>query len=98
MISRHSGLTFVYPIEHLPCVTKLPKFLPTTQCHVAPLRESNCGIRERRESWEPTGPADLFLDVLGDILGSLSTSARTENSESAASYLLNVVFIHRLDR
>ena len=25
----------------LPCVTKLPKFLPTTQCHVAPLRESN---------------------------------------------------------
>lgn len=26
----------------LPCVTKLPKFRPTTQCHVAPLRESNC--------------------------------------------------------
>lgn len=26
------------PSLFLPCVTKLPKFLPTTQCHVAPLR------------------------------------------------------------
>ncbi|KAG9755220.1 hypothetical protein KCU59_g33, partial [Aureobasidium melanogenum] len=26
----------------LPCVTKLPKFLPTMQCQVTPLRSSNC--------------------------------------------------------
>lgn len=26
---------------HIPCVTKLPKFLPTMQCHVGPLRSSN---------------------------------------------------------
>ena len=25
----------------IPCVTKLPKFLPTIQCHVAPALESN---------------------------------------------------------
>jgi len=28
---------------HIPCVTKLPKFLPTMQCHVAPFRLSNLG-------------------------------------------------------
>lgn len=28
-------------LSSLPCVTKLPKFLPTMQCHVAPLRSSN---------------------------------------------------------
>lgn len=26
----------------VPWVTKLPKFLPTIQCHVAPFRSSNC--------------------------------------------------------
>lgn len=27
---------------NVPWVTKLPKFLPTMQCHVAPFRLSNC--------------------------------------------------------
>jgi hypothetical protein len=27
--------------RYIPWVTKLPKFLPTMQCHVAPLRVSN---------------------------------------------------------
>lgn len=29
-----------------PCVTKLPKFLPTMQCHVAPALESNCSLSQ----------------------------------------------------
>lgn len=55
-----------------PCVTKLPKFLPTTQCHVAPLRESNCDVVSDANGEETMGCADLFLNVLGDVLESVS--------------------------
>ncbi len=35
--------SFFFHGAPIPCVTKLPKFRPTMQCHVAPARESNYG-------------------------------------------------------
>lgn len=52
----------------LPCVTKLPKFLPTTQCHVAPLRESNCDASAGGSMTRVAGATNFSLDELGDIL------------------------------
>lgn len=78
-------------------MTKLPKFLPTTQCHVAPLRESNCDIVSDANGEETMGCADLFLNVLGDVLESVSASL-IKRDKRVAHYLLNVVLVHRLDR
>lgn len=46
------------------------------------------------------GTANLFLDVLGDILKPVSMPAHDNKPPptSIASYLLDVVFVHRLDR
>lgn len=42
-LAQHSHTADYYDAsKHSPCVTKLPKFLPTIQCHVAPALESNC--------------------------------------------------------
>ena len=53
-------------------MTKLPKFLPTIQCQVAPARESNyihitlvCATDSCRSN---AGHSYLLLNVLGDIL------------------------------
>ena len=70
------GFPFLFRrFDHLPCVTKLPKFRPTMQCHVAPLRESNCRDRQLSRALQPLPQqgcwkvdAHLFLYVLRDIL------------------------------
>lgn len=46
-VLAYSILWFLFEFSaRLPCVTKLPKFLPTTQCHVAPALESNCSLSQ----------------------------------------------------
>jgi hypothetical protein len=41
-VSRFAAKSaYCRPRYPLPCVTKLPKFLPTMQCHVAPFLSSN---------------------------------------------------------
>lgn len=55
--------------ETIPCVTKLPKFLPTMQCHVAPLRSSNCvSLVEARRTRTAGDMAYCPLNVVSDLL------------------------------
>jgi hypothetical protein len=54
--------------KHPPWVTKLPKLRPTMQCHVAPLRESNYETVRSEDKVVWLVGADLFLNVLCDIL------------------------------
>ena len=57
-------------VRFVPCVTKLPKFLPTMQCHVAPFFESNCvEVLEKLEELSHTPEVRyLALDVLSNVL------------------------------
>ena len=64
-------------MEGLPCVTKLPKFRPTMQCHVAPLLESNClsvkitlnqSLLCNRTEIQSIVSTHLLLDVLRNVL------------------------------
>lgn len=55
----------------LPCVTKLPKFRPTMQCHVGPFLSSNCVMVSMvllldREDRSAYGLLDELCDVLAD--------------------------------
>lgn len=52
----------------VPCVTKLPKFLPTMQCHVAPFLSSNWLLLVRVTSLEYSIRTDRALDVMSDLL------------------------------
>lgn len=82
VVSRRSG-KLSSQSSNSPCVTKLPKFLPTTQCHVAPLRESNCDVVSDANDEKTMGCADLFLDVLGDVLESVSACSIHRNEHSS---------------
>jgi hypothetical protein len=57
------------PASNVPWVTKLPKFLPTMQCHVAPLRLSNCALVSTDDVVVLCGATtDLLFDVLRNVL------------------------------
>lgn len=84
--------------DNVPCVTKLPKFLPTMQCHVAPFLASNCrGVISMvlQVVREPRATADLFLDILRNVLGSADQIVCSA-SKLGDEYLLNVEFAHSL--
>jgi hypothetical protein len=73
----------------LPCVTKLPKFLPTMQCHVAPFRRSNWndGQDHLRTG---LGCANLLLDMLGNFLEQTSNYAVEVLQRSIPSLICKV--------
>lgn len=52
----------------LPCVTKLPKFLPTMQCQVTPLRSSNCLAVSLLSVVAAISLANRLLDVVCNVL------------------------------
>lgn len=63
-----------------PCVTKLPKFRPTIQCHVDPLRSSNC-TRVSKTTFESVlQKTDRSLDVLCNVLCMMSGDCQTSHS------------------
>lgn len=101
IVSRHPLHPSHHITRHPPCVTKLPKFLPTTQCHVAPLRESNCDIRERRNGegrqWDESWLLSWCTGRYPRHTVSLCQKTRRIQVKNA-SYLFNVVLVHRLDR
>jgi len=57
--------------SNVPWVTKLPKFRPTMQCHVGPLRSSNyvpVSTSDRSSPYVRENSTYCSLDVLRDIL------------------------------